>query len=70
MVFVVTGGVEVRVEGIGVREGSEGVPSFVGLVDFVPFYTRLEGLFGGEIRDGGISGSRLLAYSIRLRATG
>jgi hypothetical protein len=43
MVFVVTGGVEVRVEGIGVREGSEGVPSFVGLVDFVPFCNRLGG---------------------------
>ena len=35
------GGVELRVEGIGVLEASEGVPSLVGLVDLVvPFYKR------------------------------
>jgi len=35
------GGVELRVEGIGVLEASEGVPSLVGLVDLVaPFYKQ------------------------------
>ena len=35
------GGVQMRVEAIGVFEASEGVPSLVGLVDLVvPFYKR------------------------------